>query len=310
VAKKPDPAAINTLVTNALVTLATADGKRRLVTAKGGEHPPLFGSNSGANKDAIARCKSEDRPLVRIVGKGKTESVELTAAGFELILPQLPEEKVGAVARPLAESLPLTERIAFLNEIVRRTPLASAELLSVLEAAIAAEKAATDEQAAAAAKRRKQEEEALAAMERWKELAGERKKQRVEALKRELAAEGLDISGVPPIPVDQPSAQPLRPGTPEEAKFHRQVARRLVSSWLEAIRLGKPDGRRSIEVAIGNLDELEAIEQEGQTVSFDGKYHRAEVGVSTGTRVIVIRPGWRLIEDDGEYIIEQALVKP
>ena len=278
----------------------------------------LFASATGANKDAIGACKSAEKPLLTVVGKeGKAELVALAPAGFERVAADIPEEKVGAVAKRVALAVPAAERVAFIQDALRRTPLAAPELTPLLEEAIAAEKAAHEARIAAAAKRRAAEEAAKAALERAAQLIAERQRNRLDALRREWEAEGASADDRPeraaqPQVGAQPAATTLlsKPNGPDEVGFFRQVARRLVSSWLEAVRLGKPDARRFLEVAMGNLDVLEPLGAEGQATDFNGAYHKAETGISTGTRVTVVRPGWRLIEDDGEYVIEQALVKP
>src|SRR5437868_5257909 len=155
-AKKAAGPSVEELVTRALVTVATADGPVRM--SGKGDHPAVFPTTAGGNKDAITRLKYADPPLVTLSGKGKTETIELTAAGFQQVLPHLPEEKVGGLAKGLAAELPPAARVEFLNEIVRRTPPAATELLPVLEEAVAAEKAEAEARAAAAAKRREQEE--------------------------------------------------------------------------------------------------------------------------------------------------------
>jgi hypothetical protein len=312
VAKKAPGPSVDELVTKALVTLATADGPVRL--SGKGDPPALFPSAAGTNKEAIARLKDESNSLLAVIGSGNTATVRLTAAGFRHVLPHLPEEKVGGAAKALASELPAGERVEFLNEVVRRTPVAAAELLPMLEEAVAAEKAETEAKVAAAARRRQAEEATRKAIERWNQLLAERQAQRVAALRKQLEAEGETVEEVVrdiPLPRVPTSAAPLpRPESAEDVGFRRQVARRLVSAWLESLRLGKPEGRRFLEVAMGNIDGLEPIAEEGQVLSFNGRYHRAETGVPTGSQVRVIRPGWKLVEDGGEYVVEQALVKP
>jgi hypothetical protein len=313
VGKKKAAADTGDLVKQALLTIATADGPVRLSGKLG--HPAVFASAAGANKAAIARLKDGAQPLVAETGSGKTLTVKLTPHGFETIADAVPEEKVGPLARGLAGSLPPQERVAFLQEVVRRTPLATAELLPVLVAAIAEEKEEAEARAAAEAKRRVAEAASLAALERWKAVIAERRQRRVESLRRELAAEGADPDErLTPVEATagrpKPRGHAVEPNGPEDVGFRRQVARRLVSSWLESIRLNKPEARRFMEVAIGNIEGLEQLADEGERVRFDGTYHRCDTAVSTGTPVTVVRPGWKLAEDGGEYIIEQALVKP
>jgi hypothetical protein len=312
VAKKASGPSVDEVVRDALLKVATSEIPLR--PSGKGDHPALFASTRGANKEALSRCVDEAEPLLAVVGSGKAATVRLTAAGFRHVLPHLPEEKVGGSAKAIAAELPPGERVEFLNEVVRRTPQAAPELLPVLEEAVAAEKAETEARVAAAARRRESDEATRQAVERWNRLLTERQQQRVAALRRELEAEGETVEGhvgtSPPPRASAPAVPLPRPETAEDVGFRRQVARRLVSAWLESLRLGKPEGRRFLEVAMGNIDGLEPIAEEGQLLSFNGQYHRAETGVPTGAQVRVIRPGWKLVEDGGEYVVEQALVKP
>jgi hypothetical protein len=314
VKKAPGPS-VDELVTKALVTLATADGPVRL--SGKGDPPALFPSAAGTNKEAIARLKDESNSLLAVVGSGKTATVRLTAAGFRYVLPHLPEEKVGGAAKALASELPTGERVEFLNEVVRRTPVAAAELLPMLEEAVAAEKAETEARIAATARRRQAEEATRKAIERWNQLLAERQAQRVTALRKQLEAEGAEVP--PALPnvsaPDGDSRQPeppslLVPATREDVRFRREVAGRLVSAWLESYRLNKPEGRLFLETAMGNISGFRQIGEEGERVHFDGKYHECDTGVSTGAQVRVVRPGWVLEEEDGEYRLVPAKVAP
>jgi hypothetical protein len=310
-AKKASGPSADELVTKALLTLAAADGPVRL--SGKGDPPALFPSATKASKDALARLQDEGHPLLVVVGSGKTATVRLTAAGFRHVLPHLPEETVGGSAKALAAELPPGERVEFLNEVVRRTPPAAPELLPVLEEAVAAEKAEAEARAASAARRRQAEEATRQALDRWNRLLAERQAHRVAALRRELEAEGETVGehvGASPTPqVPTPAAPLPRPESAEDVGFRRQVARRLVSSWLEAVEGRKEEARRFLETAIGNVSGLRQVGEPGERVTFDGAYHEGGAGLFTGTPVRVVRPGWVLEEeDDREYPVLKALV--
>ncbi|MBA4187525.1 MAG: hypothetical protein C0467_05845 [Planctomycetaceae bacterium] len=309
-------AAVNTdeLVKQALQKLLASDVPLRF-TGKG-EHQALFASTAGANKDVIARIKDEAKPLVAEVGIGKTATVQLTAAGFAFVVESLPEDKVGVAAKQIALGLPLAERISFLQEIVRRTPPAAAELLPVIEAATVEELAAVEKHAKEAAEQRKRDTVTLEAIERWKQVIESRRAARIAALQQELAAEGAEPEELPQrkaavVPVArtaEPGTQPV-PSTPEEIGFQRQVARRLVSSWLETWDPDKPEVRQFLEAAIWNVSEFRQVGDVGQEVKFDGKYHEGGAGLFTNSAAKVVRPGWVLQEaDDGEYVLAKAQV--
>jgi hypothetical protein len=306
VGKKKATPSVDELVSEALLKLATADGPRRL-TGKG-EPQALFASTGGAAKQAIERLRYETDPLVTAVGEGKSAPVRLTPAGFRRIVQQLPEESVGAAAKAIAAGLPIAERVEFLNEIIGRAPTAAPELLPVYEAAVAAEAAEAEARRAAAARRREREEASREALERWLRLTTQRKQQRIDALLTELAAEGWRAPAGPAPPA---TAQPHpRPQSREDASFRREVAGRLVSAWLESYRLNKPEGRLFLETAMGNVSVLRQIGEEGERLPYDGKYHEADSPVPAGGPVRVVRPGWVLEEEDGEYRLVAAKVSP
>jgi hypothetical protein len=315
VAKK---AAANTeeLVKQALVALATADTPMRLIGK--GDHPALLAGTPAANKDVIARLKDEAAPLVVEAGAAKKATVALTAAGFAHVAAALPEEKVGPAARAIAESLPLAERVAFLQEIVRRTPPAAAELLPVIEAAAAEEKVAAEARTKAAALQRERDAATLEAIERWKAVIVSRKAARIAALQQELAAEGAEPIALPVVakaeekPAPRPAAVALpQPESADDTTFQRQVARRLVSAWLETWDPDRPEARQFLEAAIWNVAEFKQVGEAGAEVKFDGRYHEGPAGLFTNTPAAVTRPGWVLQEgDDGEYILAKAKVVP
>ncbi|HJZ56004.1 MAG TPA: hypothetical protein VKE74_13640 [Gemmataceae bacterium] len=308
--KKPPGPSVDELIIRALVTIATAEGTVRL--SGKGDHSPVFTSTAGGAREAIARLKDDDPPLAKITGKGKTESVHLTAAGFQHALPHIPAEKVGPVAKSLAAELPAAAAVEFLNGVVRRTPDAAPELLPILEEALAAEKAEADARAAEAARRRETEEASRKAIAQWLTLLEQRQQQRIDALTRELLAEGGKVPELVPavrVPVPESLRPPaLRPETAEDATFRRQVARRLVSPWLEAVDGHKEEARRYLETAIWNITGFRKIGEAGERVTFDGARHEGPAGLFTGDQVRVVRPGWALEENDGEYLVLKAQV--
>ncbi len=308
-AKKTGPS-VDELVSQALVKLATTDGPVRL-TGKG-DPPSLFTSAAGTNKEAIERLQSGQDPLVKTEGTGKSLSVRLSATGFRLALTHLPEDKVGLAAKGVSANLPVAERAEFLNEIVGRTPAAAAELLPLYEEAVAAEKAEADARRVAAAQKREQEEATHAALRRWLELSAQRKQHRIDALLKELEAEGAEVPEPKPLPppaeVARPKLASLTPETAEDHTFQRQVARRLVSTWIDSWEENKPDARQLLETAIWNVTGFHPIGEVGQKVVFDGERHEGPAGVFTGDSVRVVRPGWTLEEDERVYVVAKAVV--
>jgi hypothetical protein len=302
---------VDGLVTQALVKLATADGPLRL-TGKGIDPPALFPTGSGTNKEVITRLKSSE--LIAESRSGRNTLVSLTEAGFLKVAGAIPEDKIGAIAKAVAVDLKLNERIEFINEVVRLNPIATADLLPILEAAVAEEKFAADERARAAAKRRETETESLAAIDRWKATIEERRRARIEALQAELAAEGVESTDLE-LPPRSTTKYPrthdsnVQTPAPDDMNFRRQLARRLVSSWIEAVESKKTEALQFLETAIWNISEFRQIGEVGQTLPFDGRYHEGGAGLFTGGPVKIVRPGWVLQEeDDREYILLKALV--
>jgi len=304
-AKKSAGPSIDELVTQALVRIATADAPQRL-TGKG-DPAPLFASAAGANKAALERLQNEAEPLVVTTGSGKAAPVRLTAAGFALALPHLPPESVGGAAKALAATFHLAERVEFLQEIVSRSPDSTAELYSVQEIAGAELQAETEARVAKAVKRRE-------ADDRWKSLIELQRKQRIDALTRELEAEGGKVpppaaNNAPPERTREPHSEPLVPKTAADVGYHRQVVRRLVSSWAQQWDHGKHEGRQAMETALGGMTGMRRIGSAGETVAFDGAVHESGRAVSEGERVKVVRPGWQLIEEEGPLTLLKTRVE-
>jgi hypothetical protein len=304
-AKKPVD--IDALVKESLVKIASAGGSLRLA---GKGEDVVFAGAGGANKQAIALLKDPNLPLVVENGTGKTATVSLTLAGFERIADALFPEKLVDVVGGLSANLPPSARVMFLQDLVRKTPQAIAGLVPLLEAATAAEKLEAETRAREAEKQRAAEAASLAALERWKLVLQERRNQRIDSLKRELAAEAE-------LPVISPAAKPATaesnslplPKSAEDVAFRRNVARRLVSSWVDAWDKNKPEARDLLESAIWNVSGFRQVGEASQRVSFDGRYHEGGAGLFTGDVVQVVRPGWILEEaDDCEYVVLKALV--
>ncbi len=284
-----------------------------------GKTDGLFASASGTNGEAIEQCKNAEKPLLAVVGKeGKAERVVLAPGGFERIASELPEDKVGAVAKRVATALPAAGRIEFIQEALRRTPLAAPELTPLLEEAVAAEKAESEARVAAAAKRRAADEAAKKALERALQLFEERRQNRLDALRREWEAEGESASE---LPAHEPARKPEQPSstkpaaagtapklrTEEETDFRRYECDRLAAAWRDAWDTKKDEGRDFLETAMWNIRGFRMIGEVGATVAFDGQYHESDAPVLSGS-VTIVRPGWMLKEDEGNYVALKAAV--
>ncbi len=111
-------------------------------------------------------------------------------ATYDRLAAEVAAEEVGALARIVAARLPHGPRIEFVEDVIRRTPLAAVELEAVLEEAVAAQKAELDARVEAARKRKEKEDAAEAALKRVAELFAERRRNRLDALRREFEIEG------------------------------------------------------------------------------------------------------------------------
>ena len=306
-AAKPT-AAVGDLVRLTLLKAAEANGGVKLT----GKDGALFATAGAANKDAIAECMNPEKPLLTVVRKeGKAEIVALAPAGFERIARELPEEKVGSVAKGVATGLPAGTRAEFIQATISRTPLAAAELTPLLEEAIAAEKAEHETRIAAAAKRKATEEAAKKAMIRALELFDERRKNRLDAIKREWEAEGENAAELPPIIERKKTGGGTtpEPKTPEDLDFRRYEADRLAAAWRDAWDAKKDEGRDYLESAMWNIRGLRMVGEVGTNAEFDGRYHESESPVFTDDPVQIVRPGWLLKEDEGDYVALKAAVE-
>ncbi len=315
-AKSKAPAvSVEDRVRQALRTLAESEGEMRL--SGRGESPPLLDGTPTAIKTVVEKLKNASRPLVVIRAEGRTEYVRLTAEGFAEVFSALSPDQVVTVAKRVGGGLPIDKRVGFYDDVVRRVPEAAVGLLEEQRAAVEAEKADAETRLAAAAKRREVEEATRQALREWERLQDERRRVRVETLRRELEIEGEKVATtgptVPPTAPTPTEARPpvsrLRAETKEDLTFRRQMARRLVSSWLEAWEMGKDEGRQFVETAIWNTAGFRIVGEVGDEVEFDSELHESPEGMSTGAAAKIVRPGWVMDEEDGgTYLVLPALV--
>lgn len=305
-------ASIEDLVRLALLKVAEATTGEVKLTGKDGG---LFASAAGANKDAIAECMNAEKPLLAVVRKeGKAEIVALAPAGFDRIARELPEEKVGALAKGVALALAPGARAEFIQATIGRTPLAATELTPLLEEAIAAEKAEQEARIAAAAKRKAAEEAAKKALARALELFDERRKNRLDALKREWEAEGERATDLPPLRERTETGTgggeiAPEPKTTEEKDFRRDVTKQFAETWRAAWKENKHEGRDYLESAMWNVSGLKMIGEADSLTAFDGRYHECGTPTFTGDPVKIVRPGWMLEEGEGDYVAIKAVVE-
>ncbi len=292
---------VSRLVHEAVLTLAQSDTGPLKLQAKKGDTDGVFpvGATT-AIKEAIETAKAADAPLIRVTSKqGKTEWVELAPAGVAA---------VGAAVAFASSSLPAVEGIRLAERVMEKRP----ETVVELEPLIARLQVQQSQEAEREAKQRhadaERQQQILEAMARYQSGTEHRKRDRIAALHRELA----ELGGSPALASTRALTRPTPTPAPKDAKeFIRQEARRLVSAWVDAVRLGKAEAQLALEVVLGNLSAMDQIGEEGEEVAFDPIHHESDSSVSSEAKVTVTRPGWRLVEDAGaEYVVAKAKVKP
>ncbi len=306
---------VGDLVRAALLKVAEATEDVKLTGKDGG----LFPSAAGANKDAIAECVNAEKPLLAVVRtEGKSQFVSLTPLGFERVAGELAEDRVGLVAKKVALALPAGSRVEFIQDAIRRTPLVATELTPLLEEAVAAERAEHEARIAAAAKRHAAEEASRTALERAIQLLDERRRNRLDALKREWEVEGERASDLPELTPKEKFVTPgpaprggsgAEPATDEDKNFRRDVARQLAAAWRAAWDAKKDDVRDYLESAMWNVSGLRLIGEPAQRVAYSGREHDSLPGVGTGDPVRIVRPGWALDEPAGEFVVLKAVIE-
>jgi hypothetical protein len=211
----------------------------------------------------------------------------------------------------VALAVPGAARIDFIQGVIGRTPLAATELTPLLEEAVAAEKAEQDARVAAASKRRAAEESSRKALERALQLLEDRRQSRIDALRRELEAEGERAQSPGPRPhlEPQPKGGASGPQTQEEKDFRRDVAKQLAETWRAAWKDGKHEGRDYLESAMWNVSGLRMVGEANERTAFDGRYHECGIPVFTGDAICVVRPGWVLEEGERDFVAIKAAVE-
>ncbi|MEO2088780.1 MAG: hypothetical protein ABGY75_04670, partial [Gemmataceae bacterium] len=313
-ATKAPAQSVDQIIQGALVKAAATDTVK-LRSAKGAEDGLFQNGSPAPIKAAIEQCLNNPTPLLASAGKqGKDEYARLTRYGLLQVLDALDEPMIGPAAARIAHGLPSQEAIDFANEIIGRKPAAVVELEPLVAEWTAKRETEATERAKRQAEQRERERQAVEAMERYKQTLDTRRANRIAELKRELAE--LSGTAVPnPSPAPTPPTERPKPTptpAPKDAKeFVRQEARRLVSAWVDAIRLGKKEGQHLLEVVLGNLSAMSQIGEEGEKVQFDPSAHESDGNISRGSPVTITRPGWELAEDDdARYVVAKARVKP
>jgi len=175
------------IVSRVLEAIAnTPEGELKLL---GKDDPaPLLVSKTGPNKEVYDLFVAESLLEIRI--EDKKEYAKLTSKGLNKVAAKLTPEILGPATTNVVCRLPLSDRVEFLNAIVRQNPSVSAELDVLLNETIAAEAMEQEARLAAKAKLVAQEEATRKGLLEWDRLLEIRRTARIEALKKELALDG------------------------------------------------------------------------------------------------------------------------
>jgi len=296
---KLNEAEVTRLVHEAVLKLATSDAGPLKLQPKKGETDGVFPAGStAAIKEAIKKATTAEAPLFRSAGKqGKVEVVELAPAGVSAI---------GPAVEHATSSLAAVEGIRLAERLMAKWPETVVELEPLIARLGARQRSEAEQEAKQRQADAERQQKVREAFRRWEDGAERRKLSRIAELQRELAELGGATATTPA------TTRPTPAPAPKDAKeFVRQEARRLVSAWADAVRLGKAEAQLALEVVLGNLSAMEQIGEIEDVTPFDPIHHECDTAVSSGSPVSVVRPGWRLVEDGGaEYVVAKAKVKP
>jgi hypothetical protein len=83
----------------------------------------------------------------------------------------------------------------------------------------------------------------------------------------------------------------------------------LAAAWRDAWIAQKNEGRDYLESAMWNIRGFRMVGEVDARTAFDGRYHESDASVFTGDAVRILRPGWLLKEDEGDYVALKAAVE-
>jgi hypothetical protein len=309
---KAAPKSVDELILHAL-KLAATNPKAKWT---GASAKALFNTNDENHQAAIAECTKPDAPLLRQEGGVGV----LTAAGQAALAQAAAAEELAAV-RSNAAKLPPAERVALLQDAIRRTPDAAAELVPLLEEATAVKDAEQREADAKFAREAGAKAANEAALVRAAELIKQDRQNDVDSVLRRWEALGQKRDALPAhaaVPTAPAKSEPERkppahgpePKTAEEKDFRRSECDRLAAAWRDALSAGKLEGAEFLETAMWNIRGMRMIGETDAKVKFDGRLHESDGPAFTDYAVKVVRPGWLLKTDDEEYVALKAAVTP
>ena len=303
-----------------LRTAIRHEGDVLLVTS--GDQPGLFPDRKPKTKSAIRACQNSEKPLLEVTreehGKGKSPNqfVRITDQGIIFLvqatpLAELPDLIAEAsfnlksrVLRRVMHSL-ARRRVEEENpRVLRRLVQICFETAQSLFDTFAEQRnRLVEEERILATSSRKFIDSLLARYDRdIKQVTGEI--QKISDACSLLVTTPQRSESESPARPSQPSLT-LVPTSDAEFDFRRNVGRELVLAWRDA---EKPEVRDSIERVLMNVG-IEAVGTPGEMVTYDGLSHRAEGNAKVGQSVEIIRPGWKLVNSRGSFLISHAIVR-
>jgi hypothetical protein len=104
---------------------------------------------------------------------------------------------------------------------------------------------------------------------------------------------------------DLPDRPPRVANSEEELDYQRDVGEQLVYAWKDADTQETQDALARVLFNVG----VERLGEVGQRVEFDGRWQHTEDALFPGNPAEVVKPGWRLVNQRGSFLIARARVK-
>jgi hypothetical protein len=266
---------------------------------KGRDAKGLFPKRTKPFGEAIKLCLDKDHGFLDVIReerKGKTvrQFVTINGRGLDALVTNLPSDEYGKLfaeaapifrGRLLAQCLrAVRERLGQFEEQRARLLEARQKMAAATVEFMCAHLAQLDEDKSHV------DRERAGALEARNRLAQERAAYE--------AAEARENQG-------QPTRTPPLAISEGELDFQRDVSEQLVYTWQDAVSTETQDALARVLFNVG----VERIGEAGERVEFDGRWHHTDEELQPGDPAEVVRPGWRLVNQRGSYLIARARVK-
>jgi len=74
--------------------------------------------------------------------------------------------------------------------------------------------------------------------------------------------------------------------------------------------MGRCRTSSDIEKELLAIPGIKRVGEKGESVSFVGRLHKGPPGLFPGDSAIIIRPGWLIMDEKGEYMLSKAEAMP